>query len=461
MKNEDLFKESIKLILNYQGRSIVIELKKYKTLDDIKDKVYDLFYPVKNNISIYLNNKNLEPLVNQPIGYIFSGTSLVNLKVVDEGVNDSPYKLVKRYKEPNVINDVTNVYSRLSFQNIADKTHITLSNEKFLDTGLKKNNLKKKNKENASLLLSRNNLILLKSELSKDNSNHINKKLFNSKSIDNLKIVNFQEKKQKDERKLPPIIQKNNNKKFDIYTQKKINERVLSSKNKNNKSMNNLLYNKCNSCFINKISIYCRLCDTFLCQNCALNNKSPHQKHKNSFININNINNPENINKYKDEILSDFNKSLNFFDSLDKNLETIYENEDNEEEKFSYSDIISKLDEDVQNLVEKAKSMKSSLKEVEFNDQENYDEQKVKEICDKEKQVLNKCDVFGYKSQIQPFFVLNTFERNMAKYFNNYETNNEQRIYIKTQIELLFDNVENEVDGILDEIDKITENINI
>ena len=30
MKNEDLFKESIKLILNYQGRSIVIELKKYK-----------------------------------------------------------------------------------------------------------------------------------------------------------------------------------------------------------------------------------------------------------------------------------------------------------------------------------------------------------------------------------------------------------------------------------------------
>ena len=226
MKNEDLFKESIKLILNYQGRSIVIELKKYKTLDDIKDKVYDLFYPVKNNISIYLNNKNLEPLVNQPIGYIFSGTSLVNLKVVDEGVNDSPYKLVKRYKEPNVINDVTNVYSRLSFQNIVDKTHITLSNEKFLDTGLKKNNLKKKNKENASLLLSRNNLILLKSELSKDNSNHINKKLFNSKSIDNLKIVNFQEKKQKDERKLPPIIQKNNNKKFDIYTQKKINERV-------------------------------------------------------------------------------------------------------------------------------------------------------------------------------------------------------------------------------------------
>ena len=30
MKNEDLLKESIHLILNYHGRSIIIKLKKYK-----------------------------------------------------------------------------------------------------------------------------------------------------------------------------------------------------------------------------------------------------------------------------------------------------------------------------------------------------------------------------------------------------------------------------------------------
>ena len=83
MKNEDLLKENIQLILNYNERSIVVEMKKYKTLEDVKDKVYDLFYPIKNNINVYLNNKNLEPLIDQPIGYIFSGKSLVNLKVVD------------------------------------------------------------------------------------------------------------------------------------------------------------------------------------------------------------------------------------------------------------------------------------------------------------------------------------------------------------------------------------------
>ena len=86
MKNEDLLKESIHLILNYHGRSIIVEFKKYKTLVHVKQKVFDLFFPVKNNINIYSNNKNLEPLVSQPIGYIFSGQSLVNLKVVDEGV---------------------------------------------------------------------------------------------------------------------------------------------------------------------------------------------------------------------------------------------------------------------------------------------------------------------------------------------------------------------------------------
>ena len=468
MKNEDLLKESIKLILNYQGRSMAIELKKYKTLDDIKEKAYDIFFPIKNKISIYSNNKNLEPLVNQPIGYIFSGKSLVNLKVVDEGITDSPYKLVKRYKDSNIMNDVTSVYSRLNFQKSAGKTNLTLSSDKFLDNNdIKKNNKKSNNLIKAGkqkpLLLSKNNLILLKSELNKDNYFYSNKKLFNSNSVDNLNIINFKEKLQKSKSKLPPITQKNKSKKNDTYNNiiitKKLNERINSSKNKNSKSMNNILYNKCNTCFINKISIYCRQCNIFLCQNCSSNKKNFHQEHKESLISINTINNEQNINKYKDLILTDFSNSLNFFKSLDKKkLETIKENNDNTDEKFSYDNIITKLDEDVQNLVSKAKRMKSSMKQLNFDQEVNDDEQRVKDICDNEKKFLDKYDVYGFKSQIQPFFELNRFERNMAKYFNNYEASNEQRIYIKTQIELMFENIENEVDGVMNEIDKIIGN---
>ena len=464
MKNEDLLKESIQIILNYDNRSIVVELKKYKTLEDIKEKVYELFYPVKNKISLYLNNKNLEPLIDQPIGYIFSGKSLVNLKVLNEGVIDSPYKLVKRFQDTNIINDVTNVYSRLNFQKSANKTNMaSLLNDKYdidIDNNSKLSNNIRKNIKEKSLILSKNKLILLKSELNKnnnDNHNYKNKKLLASNSADNLDIFNQYNKNNIIKGKLPPITQKNINKKLNIdIVSKKSNNRINSTKNKKNKNMNNILYNKCNNCFINKISTYCRKCDLFLCHNCSTNKKSTHQEHKSNFIDLDIYNNPSNITKYKDILITDFNKWQNFFKNLDKkNLDTIYENKKKELNKFSYENIINKLDEDVQNLVKKANNMKSSMKQFEFNEHVNDDEQRVKEICDNEKKVLKKFDVYEYKSQFQPFFVLNKFERNMAKYFNNYEASNDQRIYIKSQIELMFDNVENEVDNVLEDIEKI------
>ena len=464
MKNEDLLKESIQIILNYDNGSIVVELKKYKTLEDIKEKVYELFYPVKNKISLYLNNKNLEPLIDQPIGYIFSGKSLVNLKVLNEGVIDSPYKLVKRFQDTNIINDVTNVYSRLNFQKSANKTNMaSLLNDKYdidIDNNSKLSNNIRKNIKEKSLILSKNKLILLKSELNKnnnDNHNYKNKKLLASNSADNLDIFNQYNKNNIIKGKLPPITQKNINKKLNIdIVSKKSNNRINSTKNKKNKNMNNILYNKCNNCFINKISTYCRKCDLFLCHNCSTNKKSTHQEHKSNFIDLDIYNNPSNITKYKDILITDFNKWQNFFKNLDKkNLDTIYENQKKELNKFSYENIINKLDEDVQNLVKKANNMKSSMKQFEFNEHVNDDEQRVKEICDNEKKVLKKFDVYEYKSQFQPFFVLNKFERNMAKYFNNYEASNDQRIYIKSQIELMFDNVENEVDNVLEDIEKI------
>jgi len=464
MKNEDLLKESIQIILNYDNRSIVVELKKYKTLEDIKEKVYELFYPVKNKISLYLNNKNLEPLIDQPIGYIFSGKSLVNLKVLNEGVIDSPYKLVKRFQDTNIINDVTNVYSRLNFQKSANKTNMaSLLNDRYdldIDNNSKLSNNIRKNIKEKSLILSKNKLILLKSELNKnnnDNHNYKNKKLLASNSADNLDIFNQYNKNNIIKGKLPPITQKNINKKLNIdIVSKKSNNRINSTKNKKNKNMNNILYNKCNNCFINKISTYCRKCDLFLCHNCSTNKKSTHQEHKSNFIDLDIYNNPSNITKYKDILITDFNKWQNFFKNLDKkNLDTIYENQKKELNKFSYENIINKLDEDIQNLVKKANNMKSSMKQFEFNEHVNDDEQRVKEICDNEKKVLKKFDVYEYKSQFQPFFVLNKFERNMAKYFNNYEASNDQRIYIKSQIELMFDNVENEVDNVLEDIEKI------
>jgi hypothetical protein len=461
MKNEDLLKESIQLILNYESRSVIVEFKKYKTLEDIKEKVYDLFYPIKNKINIYSNNKNLEPLLDQPIGYIFSGKSLVNLKIVNEEINESPYKLVKRYKISNIIEDVTNVYNRLNFHKSPNKMNITsLNNENNILNDKIKNfrNLSKKH----TLLLSKNKLQLLKSELNKEDNIIIenrNKNMLKSKSMDNFDELKYPGKKANNKiiGKLPPITLKStkiNNKRLKIdIIPKKINLRVNSTKNSESKNMKNILYNKCNNCFINKISTYCRTCDSFLCQNCSSNKKSLHQDHKNTLIILDINKNSENITKYKDIILSNFSLSNDYFDKLDIN--TKKNKTKNKKEKFDYDNIITKLGENMNKLVNKANEMKNSMKKFEFNKNVNDDEEKVKEICDNEKKVLKKFDVYEYQSQFQPFFVLNQFERNMAKYFNNYEASNDQRIYIKSQIELMFDNVENEVDNALDNIDKI------
>ena len=465
MKNEDLLKESIQLILNYEARSVIVEFKKYKTLEDVKEKIYDIFYPIKNKINIYSNNKNIEPLLDQPIGYIFAGKSIVNLKIVDMDKIESPYKLVKRFKVSNIIEDVTNVYNRLNFQKSPNKINISSPNTNNKINDQKSKNLHKLVRK-PTLLLSKNNLISLKSELNKQDNIDIdnkNQKLIKSNSVDNLKVLNFTGKRNNLKTKLPPITLKNSNNKnkhFKIdVVPNKINLRLNSTKNNRSQSMKNILYNKCNNCFINKISSYCRTCDAFLCPNCSTNKKSLHQEHKESLINLDLNKNPENISEYKDILILNFTKGINYFDNIEINSKK--NKSKNKKEKLDYDSIITKLGENLNNLVTKANEMKNSMKEFHFDKNVNDDEEKVKEICDNEKKVLKNFNVNEYQSQFQPFFVLNKFERNMAKYFNNYEASNDQRIYIKSQIELMFDNVENEVDNALDDIEKIIGNMKI
>ena len=465
MKNEDLLKESIQLILNYEARSVIVEFKKYKTLEDVKEKIYDIFYPIKNQINIYSNNKNLEPLLDQPIGYIFAGKSIVNLKIVDMDKIESPYKLVKRFKVSNIIEDVTNVYNRLNFQKSPNKINISSPNTNNKINDQKSKNLHKLVRK-PTLLLSKNNLISLKSELNKQDNIDIdnkNQKLIKSNSVDNLEVLNFTGKRNNLKTKLPPITLKNSNNKnkhFKIdVVPNKINLRLNSTKNNRSQSMKNILYNKCNNCFINKISSYCRTCDAFLCPNCSTNKKSLHQEHKESLINLDLNKNPENISEYKDILILNFTKGINYFDNIEINSKK--NKSKNKKEKLDYDSLITKLGENLNNLVTKANEMKNSMKEFHFDKNVNDDEEKVKEICDNEKKVLKNFNVNEYQSQFQPFFVLNKFERNMAKYFNNYEASNDQRIYIKSQIELMFDNVENEVDNALDDIEKIIGNMKI
>ena len=465
MKNEDLLKEDIHLILNYHGRSIIVSMKKYKTLVHVKEKVYNLFFPVKHNINIYSNNKNLEPLINQPIGYLFSGASLVNLKVADAGVINTPFRLVNRFHDSfYTTNDLLNKITRKNFKE-------NKSNSTNKENKLSKTNSNRSNKNKKNTMLNKNKLLLLKAEFNNNNINNdnhknnitTNKKLFNSSSVDNINTKKYNLNKK--QLKLPLIQQKN-------------------IKNNNNKNNNmNIIYNKCNDCYINRITIYCRLCDKFLCNNCALNKKSFHIEHKDDFLTLIQNSNKANIKQYKNVINKQLKIAMTSFENIgnrdnekknknenekeedkeenEKNDVKEEENKDKEQNKennlnnFSYNEIISNISKNIYKLVDKAQEMKKSLKDIDFSQINDSNEGKINAICENEKKVLRKLDCYEYLSPIQPFFILNTYERNMVKYFNNYGVNNDERIYIKTKIELMFEKVENEVDIALAEINKI------
>ena len=473
MKNENLLKNSINLILNYHGLSIKVEFKKYKTLIDVKQKVFDLFYPIKHNINIFLNNKNLEPFVKQPIGYIFSGQSLVNLNVVDEGVISTPFKLVNRCQDSLYsINDLITNYGKTKYNFItkANKTNSTsIENTKKLS----KINFKRSTniKTNKSYMLNKNKLFLLKTELNMDNNikyilknlkigknknlninKNNSKKMFNSSSVDNINTKKYLTGR----KKLPPILQKNN-----------------SNINKSNNIK--IVYNKCNDCYINNISKYCRFCDKFICNNCALNKKGYHIEHKDQFIELIKDSNKANIQLYQKIINKQLKDCLSSFNSVGKKKNNNKENneQDEEDEKdnknndnentennnvsyIDYNEIMTKINGYVYKLVDQATEMKNDMKQIEFNQIKEFSENdKIQSICDNEKNVLRELNLFEYVSPFQPFFILNDYEKNMDNYFNNFIVNKDERNLVKTKIELMFENAEKEVDIALTEINNI------
>ena len=458
MKNEDLLKDSIHLILNYHGRSIVVELKRYKTLVHIKEKVLDLFYPVKNNIYIYSNNKNLEPLINQAIGNIFSGKSIVSLKIIDEENTQTPFKLVNRYEDTfyRKNNLVSNYSKRYNYENISKSNSNSISKENNKIS--KNNNINLKGNGNISLF-KKSKLFLLKSEanINKKNDNNSNKIITQKKLNNNCSMDNIMNKKYLTRRiKLPPInIKKVSNKNI-IKGNNNININDINIKN-SSKDIKTI-YNKCNNCLINKISIYCRLCDKFLCNNCSYNRKSPHLSHEENFIKLNKSNNSENIKEYQKIIKKDLKSTLNIYKKYDKKDE---ENSEEDSDKFSYDLIINNISNYFYKLVDATTDIKNSVKNLDESQYENPYSNEIESLCNNERDELKKINVYEYQSPFQPFFILNKHEKNMDKKLSNYGVNNDDRILVKSKIELMFENVENEIDKTLVDIEKIIGNIDI
>ena len=255
MKNLSI-PDTITVILNYNDKNVSINVKRFKKINYIKEKIYHLFYPIKSDIIIKYNNKDLSCFLDQSIGLIFENRTRVKLLV--EQIYGSKKQLIKKIK----LNSQKNLLSDKSGQSIISSPK---TNDRY--TSIQIDSLKK------------------------------NKLNYNSISPISIK------------KKLPPIKNKN------LLSYKLFNNNE-DKKNKTKTRIGFTTYRKCRECYENNTKYYCRKCDTFLCNRCL---DKKHKIHIKLEININDDENAI-VENYKKEIINKFNVTIDNLNSLENVL---------------------------------------------------------------------------------------------------------------------------------------------
>ena len=73
--------ESITFTLSYSNKNLSVIVKRFKKLRYLKDKAYQLFYPIKSDVKLKYNNKDLTSLLDQSVGLIFENKGKVKLGI--------------------------------------------------------------------------------------------------------------------------------------------------------------------------------------------------------------------------------------------------------------------------------------------------------------------------------------------------------------------------------------------
>lgn len=116
------YTDSINIVLNFNNKKSSIITKKYKTLYYIKDKIYQLFYPIKSDIILKYNNRDLSRFLDQSIGLIFENKGKVMLQI--EQIMGSKRPIVRKIK----VNSQKNLFNEDSEIN---KQQAPLSNNRY------------------------------------------------------------------------------------------------------------------------------------------------------------------------------------------------------------------------------------------------------------------------------------------------------------------------------------------
>ena len=409
MNNKNILDKSdfVKILLIYNGIKKQINVDKNKQLRYLKNKIYQVFYPINSDIYIKYKNIDYSSFLDEKIGFLF--------------LNKSTVKLVISQKN-EIIKTVINNNKQKQKKNVNNET----------------NNVNSENKINESLI--------------ENNRYKISESNVNSSS--NNKYQKF---------KLPPIdksirLIKNNNinsRNNNFNTPYKLRSYNYNSITCNRKKkdfnfydINNILKNvyklkdiysfkNCVECLKEKSIYYCRSCDKFICETCKTKNHNGNfrvinivkKKIKNIehlLLKINYDNISENILNYKNILKKKLMIPYEFLEFI------VDESNDNQEKKWKIkfdmkiNILINKVD-DLNE--ENSEDLNFSIKKDEIDDIKKY---------------VNECNCSGEENPYKLF--KNLYEKD--KILKNMIKTDQNNINM-VKINNMFYEIENEIDKVL------------
>ena len=129
MKNKRI-SDLIKITLSYNNKDISISVNNFIKLNKIKQKAYQLFYPIKSDIKLKFNNKDLSYFLDQSIGLLFENKSNIKLTIEPIIATRRLLKQVKLNSYKNIFIENTEI-SKQPLSAERYNTNQTLSINKF------------------------------------------------------------------------------------------------------------------------------------------------------------------------------------------------------------------------------------------------------------------------------------------------------------------------------------------
>ena len=131
------FKKNIKIILEYNNRTVASFMKPYDKMIEIRKLAFKVFYPLKKDISLTYQNQDLSEFDSYLIGEYFNEKTLAKIKVVPKII-----KRELRITDKSIEgNDPKKKYYHVYVENIIYQIIVELVNNIFVIIVNRKKNM--------------------------------------------------------------------------------------------------------------------------------------------------------------------------------------------------------------------------------------------------------------------------------------------------------------------------------